>query len=319
MNHLWKKVSHKPQKVIYRATIRPFATMSIMKEEDVIDPSISMKHHKCAWRQDPQYSYSDWKIEVSLLDDELENGEEALIEATSIIGKTKTYHVHKFFLGVGPRKSTYFDGLFKLDMIEAESCKTCLHLETSAASAFPAFLDYVYSGELSLPFESAVALGYLGDYFGVAPLKPLVDGFIDHDMQESRNHVHIYCQEASIYRDSVLVESLMKKVALLSPEDLLLSVSNEGSSSSDSPVQKMMTMLSKDQRNQIYFDALQAAHAELARFKQVKDYNSNVYINRSYQPDSIPVIKECSKTGAAIRADHNGNNWFPLFFYDSRQ
>jgi hypothetical protein len=283
-----KKVPHKPQKVIYKATIRPVATMSIMKEEDAIDPSISMKHHKCAWRLDPQYSYSDWKVEVNLLDS----------------GSTKTYHVHKFFLGVGPRKSTYFDGLFKLDMIEAESCKTCLHLETSAASAFPAFLDYIYSGELSLSFESAVALGYLGDYFGVVPLKPPVDAFIDHDMQESRNHVHIYFQEASIYRDSVVVESLMKKVALLSPEDLLLSDSNEDSSSSDSSVQKMMTMLSKDQRNQIYFDALQAAHAELARFKQVKDYNSNAYINRSYQPDSIPVIKECSKTGAAIRADH---------------
>ena len=52
------------------------------------------------WRLDKDVSFSDWTIEVSIANKR---------------NRKKTYHVHKTTLGLGPKKSGYFETLLHLD------------------------------------------------------------------------------------------------------------------------------------------------------------------------------------------------------------
>mmetsp|Transcript_44222 Transcript_44222/g.106565 ORF Transcript_44222/g.106565 Transcript_44222/m.106565 type:complete len:290 (-) Transcript_44222:3273-4142(-) len=269
--------------------------------------------HKSAWRMDPTNSYSDWKIEIDVL------------SSTGLVLKTDvspiSFQVHKFFLAVGPRRSLYFDSLFRSAMKECKAGKTTLTLEPSAAKAFPAFLDYIYTGDLDLDPISAVALGYLADYFGVEKVQPLVDAFIQKDIQESRANVHIYCQEAIMYKNAKLVETLMTTVATLSQDDLLRAKErmngNRSSKYDPTPVEEMMSLLSLEQRNQVYLEALRVAHAEMARLKPVKDFFTGVFSNVAFRPELTPELFECLERGGAIRTTH-GHTWMPIFYYDGR-
>ncbi|CAJ1960356.1 unnamed protein product [Cylindrotheca closterium] len=265
--------------------------------------------NKSAWRMDPRNSYSDWKIEISVLTSA------SLHTDVSPIN----FQVHKFFLAVGPRKSLYFDSLFRSQMKESKAGKTRITLEPSAAKAFPVFLDYIYTGDLDLNPSSAVALGYLGDYFGVAKLLPLVDAFIQKDIQQTQANVHVYCEEAIVYKNSKLVETLMTAVATLSQDELLQAAANHGDSVKydATPVEEMMSLLSLEQRNQVYLEALRVAHAEMARLKPVKDFHTGVFSNVAFRPELIPALFECLKRGGAIRSTH-GQTWMPIFYYDGR-
>lgn len=265
-----------------------------------------------AWRMDPKNSYSDWKIEVHMLSSGHEN-------AVLPIAEPVSFHVHKFFLAVGPRKSLYFDGLFKSDMKESIEGRTRLELEPSAAKAFPAFLDYIYTGDLVLTSDSAVALAYLGDYFGVAKLKPRVDIYIQNDIQKPRANVHVYCREAIMYKNSKLIELLIKTVATLFQDDLLRSTTETGDNSKchTTSVEQMMLLLSLDQRNQVYMEALKAAHSEMARLKPVKDFYTGVFSNVEFRTELTPSLFEYPKRGGAIRSTH-GQTWMPIFYYDGR-
>jgi hypothetical protein len=49
------------------------------------------------WQLDPSENYSDWKLEIE----------------TAGGGRIVTYHVHRFILSVGERKSRYFERLLK--------------------------------------------------------------------------------------------------------------------------------------------------------------------------------------------------------------
>jgi len=213
-------------------------------------------------------------------------------------------------------------------MRESKAGKTSLTLEPSAAKAFPAFLDYIYTGDVQLNPSSAVALGYLGDYFAVAELQPLADAFIKKDIKESRANIHVYCQEAIMYKNSKLVESLMKSVATLSHDDLLREASSEEETTTTSntsnkchtnsnPVAKMMSLLSLEQRNQVYMEALRVAHAEMARLKPVRDFYTGVFSNVSFRSELTPALFECLERGRAARATHC-QTWMPLFYYDGR-
>lgn len=281
------------------------------------DETLAIGWHKSAWRMDPRNSYSDWKIEIN-----------ALSTGSTEIVAPICFHVHKFFLAVGPRKSLYFDKLFRSQMRESKAGKTSLTLEPSATKAFPAFLDYIYTGDVQLNPSSAVALGYLGDYFAVAELQPLADAFIKKDIKESRANIHVYCQEAIMYKNSKLVESLMKSVATLSHDDLLREASSEEETTTTSntsnkchtnsnPVAKMMSLLSLEQRNQVYMEALRVAHAEMARLKPVRDFYTGVFSNVSFRSELTPALFECLERGGAARATH-GQTWMPLFYYDGR-
>ena len=263
--------------------------------------------HESAWRMDPRNSYSDWEIEIDVL---------SPVGFQSDVAPM-SFQVHKFFLAVGPRKSLYFDSLFRSPMKESKAAKTRITLEPSAAKAFPAFLDYIYTGDLKLNPSSAVALGYLGDYFGVAKLQSLADAFIQKDIQESQTNVHVYCQEAIVYKNSNLVETLMTTVATLSQGDLLRAATDGDSLKCDTtPVEDMMSLLSLEQRNQVYLEALRVAHAEMARLKPVKD-SMGVFSNAAFRSELTPALFECLERGGAIRSTH-GQTWMPIFYYDGR-
>ena len=110
------------------------------------------------WRDDPQTSLSDWVIRV---------------ETPGATG-TGTYHVHKNMLAIGIRRSEYFTRLFTgagaSGLVENVQGGSTITLEASAAEAFPAFLDFMYKGELALSDASAMALLHLASYFRNPPL-----------------------------------------------------------------------------------------------------------------------------------------------------
>ena len=94
-----------------------------------------------SWRDCPKQSLSDWTIAVR----------------TASSGP-KIYHVHKVYLGAGERPSGYFKHLFR-GMSEGASLTSELEFEqASAAAAFPAFLDFTYTGKLRASTEIATAL-----------------------------------------------------------------------------------------------------------------------------------------------------------------
>jgi hypothetical protein len=275
-------------------------------EKEHHSPLLPIYNQFPGWRIDSKMSYSDWVIEITPLEIDCKKDTSATMTS---------YHVHKYFLGVGSRSSSYFRSLFKLSMKEAQECKTILKLVPSASHCFPFFLDFVYTGDLAITVESAVALAYLGDYFGVKALKPLADSFIEEDIKKSRNNVNIYCQEAITYKNMELLDYLIKKVGCLAQDDLL--AVSKTKSGSETPVQLMMKQLSEDQRNRVYFHAFKAAHTELSRFKPVehkRDVDKYCRHYASYSPDQMPEIKSYSTNPCQLS---RGNCWYPVFYYDN--
>lgn len=215
------------------------------------------------WKLDPEESFSDWEIEVIPTVANTNDGSSL---------STKSYHVHTYCLGVGPRKSLYFHRQFKLNTRESTQRKTSLKLEPSAAQAFPVFLDYMYTGQFDITAESAVALAYLGDYFQLQSILPLVDRFITKDISdEGAKHIHLYCREAIRYKNTNLVEKLMDQVVKAARDELLSPTDITNGSGNATPVQLMMTMLSEEQQKRVYFLAFQSTHVELVKLQQNKE------------------------------------------------
>jgi BTB/POZ domain len=199
----------------------------------VLDPNTP---DPISWRQDPKVSLSDWKVVIttttttsatfSLLDGTatieegtLDNETDDNATATTAIAE---YNIHKLIVGAGSRGSQYFLRLFQANqtMTEAQSRTSKIELESSAAVAFPAMLDFIYgpyssslgngiiSGEVVASTHTAVALRYLAQYFGVPTLFDSVNQFIQKDM--NKDTIHIYLQEAIIYLDDKIIDSTMK-------------------------------------------------------------------------------------------------------------
>ncbi|CAJ1932354.1 unnamed protein product [Cylindrotheca closterium] len=263
-----------------------------------------------AWRLDPQISYSDWIIEVTRLtssDDVFFGTKQDIVSRT----KKDTYHVHKAFLSCGPRKSSYFYGLFHSNRKQQDTYllldkntttttttttesssiykTTRISLEHSVADVFPLFLDYVYSGTLVLSIESAVALHYLSDYFGVEPLKHEVFEFVRNDMmpkesfrqqrarlllqqnkpmkevlvdiKENENEIDSNNNNKENQHedsDSVILESCMKSATRWNlVRDRLLSPYNNYNNNDRAGLVELMTqMLTLEQKNLLFFYAL---------------------------------------------------------------
>ena len=114
------------------------------------------------------------------------------------------YHVHKAILSVGPRRSEYFGTLFKQSHLsEFENNTSRINLEDSAADAFPAILDYIYT-EKNIKFttKNATAVRHLAHYFGIRALWKLASAFIRGDF--SLETAAVYLTEAILYHDEKL-------------------------------------------------------------------------------------------------------------------
>ena len=150
------------------------------KDEDISQVS--------SWRLKPSKSFSDWTIEIS-------------IKSANAVAMSETYHVHKERLAVGPRKSVYFCSLLEGGGRFAESKSNCsrVELEGIAAKAFPALLDFVYTGKLQITTDTATALHYLGGYFEVRRLRWEVKQFWKKDL--TVRNCGIYYEHAKIFQD----------------------------------------------------------------------------------------------------------------------
>jgi hypothetical protein len=144
------------------------------------------------WELDPRESFSDWTLEIALDDDP---------------GRIDTYHVHRFALAVGERKSGYFERLFNSKgFLENETQTTRIKLAPSAAAAIPTMLSFMYdvSAPLSVCTNTAVELYQLGQYFDIPPMRNQAREFRECDMTLENCHVYYTQATSGVHIKSVL-------------------------------------------------------------------------------------------------------------------
>lgn len=151
------------------------------------------------WRGDPCQTLSDWTVVITNTDSDT----------------VQTYHVHRAILGVGARKSDYFETLFRGSdtMLEKQSCTSKISFDIpGAADAFPVMLDFMYGGWDWIVAASdgnavgnAVALRYLANYFRCRALMMEVNRIIERELDEKT--CIMYLLEANKFGDDRLVAS----------------------------------------------------------------------------------------------------------------
>jgi len=157
-----------------------------------------------SWRGDPLQTFSDWTI----------------IVATSEFD-SRTYHVHKSILSVGPRSSRYFSRLFMkgCNQYNQSQSSTRIELDEQDADSFPLFLDFMYDtspdadDDESLTLNvnedfttsNAVSLRHLARVFDCEGLMLAVNKFIQKDLSLKTGPV--YLEQAHLYQDERLIES----------------------------------------------------------------------------------------------------------------
>lgn len=102
------------------------------------------------------------------------------------------------------RRSEYFATLFKQShLAEFTTNASQITLEDSAADAFPAILDYIYSDKnVKFDTNNATAIRHLAHYFGIRTLWKLASVFIKGDF--SLETAATYLAEAILYHDNKL-------------------------------------------------------------------------------------------------------------------
>ena len=123
-----------------------------------------------SWRTDPATSLSDWDVVVTW---EADGGGE----------ETRTYHVHKQTLAVGPRSGAYWAKLFARWADGAAASD--MRLDAAAAACVPALLDYVYDprGALDVSTATAMPLLHLASYLGMRSLYDALVAFVQRDLR----------------------------------------------------------------------------------------------------------------------------------------
>ena len=143
------------------------------------------------WRLDKDVSFSDWMIEVSI---------------TNKRNSKKTYHVHKTTLGLGPKKSGYFEALLTSGQFsESSNSTSAVELSEDIAKYFDVFLDYLYASPHDcaclINRDNRGALQYLARYFLVSKLTEDVYAFIEKDMIDNMDSVNGYLTEVESSED----------------------------------------------------------------------------------------------------------------------
>jgi len=162
------------------------------------------------WSSDEPHHLSDYNIEVT----------------NSTTGSKTTYYVHKLVLSTGPTKCELFGKLFS-GGAKAPNGKS-ISISHSAADAFPALLDFLYSREDSLDLHSdnAVALRHLGKLFVIKKLVMMVTRFIRTDLIAQKS-LH-YLNSSFEFMDLSLIDTAAKVCA-----DSITFVNREGLTSLD--------------------------------------------------------------------------------------
>lgn len=190
------------------------------------------------WRGDPFETYSDWTIQI--ITTKVSGEEEIVPEERAChvenqeppeTTNTGIYHVHKYILACGTRRSGYFGNLFQNRTFrEAESQTSKLELDPLAALAFPDLLDYLYGIDkpLKITMETATALYYLGEYLDIRHLRWDVIQFVKKNM--SLSNVGTYYSHAMVFQCDailgILAKFLGENIQKIDPKSNILLVSD---------------------------------------------------------------------------------------------
>lgn len=163
-------------------------------DSDQEPPVETVKDRMSSWRLDPEESLSDYTIEIVV------NNK-----------KYATYHVHKHFLAVGPRKAEYFVKLFSGGgrFAENKDATSRIELEELAAKHFPTLLDYFYEGDLPLTTNNATALHSMAKYFDMRRLRWEAKQFWQKDISDAKTF-GIYYEHARILADEKVLDAATK-------------------------------------------------------------------------------------------------------------
>ena len=193
---------------------------STVESEDDDESSLDSVH--LSWRMPPDESFSDWTIEILTTTTELAETEPE---------QKDVYHVHKCVLAVGRKKCRYFERLFQNPQFsESESRTSTIHLNSSAAAAFPSMLDYIYSPirKLEINTENATALYFLGQYFENPPLRWQAVKFRQEDL--SVTNIGSYYAQAKLFKQETFVGKIIKfcfeNLEKITPDSDLIEVSD---------------------------------------------------------------------------------------------
>ena len=183
-----------------------------------------------SWRLDPVESLSDWTLVVVSNEnagDETVPAETTIDGTSSVVSElsekhddhhkeqkakvptpAKRYFVHRAVLGVGPRKGDFFVDLFHKHRLalenqndEKDDCNgdlepiTHIEVKPSAAAAFGAMLDFMYSPNdrpVKATTESAVALRHLSIALGIRELFNSVTPFIQKDLSAQTSPIYLF-------------------------------------------------------------------------------------------------------------------------------
>jgi hypothetical protein len=140
-----------------------------------------------SWRMNSMTSFSDWTIEIRVLDKK---------------SRIDTYHVHRPMLAAGCRKSGYFEHLFhdRRNLTGSNASVTQLEFPERVANQFPAFLDFLYWSDMfELETDTAIILGYLAQCLSVPSLYREVVAFVRRDL--SLSNMGSYMAEAINFKD----------------------------------------------------------------------------------------------------------------------
>lgn len=175
------------------------AASSVPYDSDEELPAESVQD-RLGWRLSQEESHSDWTIEIVY---------KTTDRAGNISNVTDTYHVHKYFLVVGPRKSEYFVRLFHDGgrFSESETQTSRIEFNEIAAKVFPLLLDFLYSpeAELQLTSENATALHSMAKYFDIRHLRRETNQFWQKDMTSAT--CGTYYEHARILQDEKILKA----------------------------------------------------------------------------------------------------------------
>lgn len=171
------------------------------------EPCFNEPDKRLHWNIDPEYSFSDWKIKISVLED----GSEI---------DSRVYHVHKSVLAVGSRRSEYFASTFYNDNCEALNDGTSIiRLEKSAADVFHILLDYLYFPErpLKVSRKNLVPMHYLGSYLEMQQLVTDTKRLLKKDL--NIGNCASYYEQALLVNDAK-VQKLVAKTCAAKIEEI---------------------------------------------------------------------------------------------------
>mmetsp|Transcript_25077 Transcript_25077/g.54051 ORF Transcript_25077/g.54051 Transcript_25077/m.54051 type:complete len:543 (+) Transcript_25077:188-1816(+) len=184
----------------------------------------SEKEEPLTWSSDEPSNFCDWTIEVARIypptaavvskctgrEKQSHNKHSSREQKGKELNRADSrplaqhYHVHKAILSVGPRRSEYFATLFKQSHLSEFATNTSsINLEVSAADAFPAILDYIYSDKkVKFTTKNATAIRHLAHYFGIRSLWKCASLYIRGDF--TLETAPIYLTESILYHDEKL-------------------------------------------------------------------------------------------------------------------